>query len=128
MSMIQSMEDLIAAREQALEEQRLEAARFPAQVMVGMSTCGVAAGAAAVWDEIETYLADPARGGTHEETIRLTPIGCIGLCALEPIVQVQLAGQPLVTYGKVTREAVRRILMEHIGKGIIVAAYQIENA
>lgn len=128
MSMIQSMEDLIAAREQALEERRLEAARFPAQVTVGMSTCGVAAGAAAVWDEIETYLADPARGGAPGETIHLTPIGCIGLCALEPIVQVHLAGQPPVTYGKVTREAVRRILTEHIGKGIIVAAYQIENA
>ena len=54
-------------------------------------------------------------------------IGCLGLCALEPVVQVQTGEQPPVTYGKVTPEVARRILKEHIGKGLIVQEYVIEN-
>jgi (2Fe-2S) ferredoxin len=59
--------------------------------------------------------------------VQVKQIGCIGLCALEPIVQVvELDGQP-VTYGKVLPPVVKRIFNEHIEKHLIVQEHLVEN-
>lgn len=127
MQLIQSLDDLKAARAQAVENKRQNTIEHPIQILIGMSTCGIAAGAMAAWDIFEHFAADPDHNDPLKGSIHLAQIGCIGLCALEPIVQVQMRDQPPVTYGKVTPEAALRILDEHIGKGIVVIAYQIEN-
>jgi (2Fe-2S) ferredoxin len=64
-------------------------------------------------------------GGTQPTPGRQT--GCIGLCALEPIVQVQFGDQTPVTYGKVTPEVAYLILKNHIGKGLVVQEYVVDN-
>ncbi|NLO98543.1 MAG: NADH-quinone oxidoreductase subunit NuoF [Peptococcaceae bacterium] len=88
------------------------------RVVVGMATCGMAAGAKAVFDflkqEIET------RGLTG---ITLVPSGCIGTCSLEPIVDVYVPGQEKVTYIQVTPEKAQKIIEEHLINNRIVDEY-----
>jgi NADP-reducing hydrogenase subunit HndB len=116
------MEDLEKAKAEALERQRLSAQQYRYQIRVSMGSCGIAVGARDTFNAINHQIASENLTG-----IRVTQIGCIGLCALEPIVQVQTLDQPLVTYGKVTPEVARRILYQHIGRGLIVQEYMIEN-
>jgi NADP-reducing hydrogenase subunit HndB len=87
-----------------------------------MASCGIAAGAGDTYAAINRLIASLGLTG-----IRVSQIGCLGLCALEPIVQVQAQGQPLFTYGKVTPEVARRILRDHIGNGIVVQEYVVET-
>jgi len=121
MSLIQSMEDLVQAKADALERQRLEAQGYRFNIRIGMGSCGIAAGARDTLQAINYHIASQ-----NLSDIRVTPIGCIGLCALEPLVQVQAPGQPLVTYGKVTPDVARRILLQHIGNGLVVQEYVVE--
>lgn len=122
MTLIRSLEDLAKAKEEAQERQRLTAQDMRYQIRVGMASCGIAAGARDTWDALK-HLID----SEDHKDIRLSQIGCLGLCALEPIVQVQAPGQPLITYGKVSPEVARRIMQQHIGKGRIVHEYMVEN-
>lgn len=115
MSTIKSLEDLKRAREEALKKREIKATSGAAQVIVGMGTCGIAAGARdamkAILDAIEK---DAITGVIVSQT------GCIGLCEKEPIVQVQIGENPKVTYGKVTPDVARRILKEHVVEGKII--------
>jgi len=105
MSTIKSLEDLKRAREEALKKREIKASSGATQVVVGMGTCGIAAGARDAMKAIlETIEKDSING------VIVTQTGCIGLCDKEPIVQVQLGEQPKVTYGKVTPDVARKIL------------------
>lgn len=115
MSTIKSLDDLKRAREEALKKRELKATSGAAQVIVGMGTCGIAAGARDTMKAIlETIEQDSITG------VIVTQTGCIGLCEREPIVQVIIGEQPKVTYGKVTAEVARKILKEHVVAGKIV--------
>lgn len=122
MTLIQSMEDLEKARSEALERKRVREKEIRYHIQVGMSSCGIAAGAQETLDAINRLI-------IYENLtdVLVTPIGCIGLCALEPIVQVLHPGQPTVTYGRVTPEVARRIITQHIDNGIIVQENAVEN-
>ena len=122
MTLIQSMEDLARARAEALDRQRATEQEFPFHIRVSMGSCGIAVGARDTFEAIRRQIADQNLSG-----IRVTQTGCIGLCALEPIIQVQAPNQPMTTYGKVTPEVAQRILQQHIGSGIIVQEYVVEN-
>jgi len=120
MSTIKSLEDLKRAREEALKKKSAMATSGAAQIIVGMGTCGIAAGARdamkAILDTIEK---DSLNG------IIVSQTGCIGLCEKEPIVQVIIGEQPKVTYGKVSPEVAARIVREHIEKNTIVQDHVI---
>lgn len=122
MPTVKSLDDLKKIREEALKKQQLKETSGKTEVIVGMGTVGIAAGARetlkAILDEIET-------GNLSDIVVRQT--GNIGLDSLEPIVQVILPGQEKVTYGKVSPEMARRIMKEHIVGGIVVKEYQIEG-
>ena len=122
MTLIRSMEDLAQARTEALERQHAMAQKQRYHVRVSVASCGIAAGALDTLEALNHLIDSQHLGG-----VRVSKIGCLGLCALEPVVQVQAGEQPPVTYGKVTPEVARRILKEHIGKGLIVQEYVIEN-
>jgi NADP-reducing hydrogenase subunit HndB len=121
MSPVKSLEDLKRLREEALEKRRAKVSFGKAQVIVGMGTCGIAAGARdtmkAILSKIET---------DNLEDIAVTQTGCIGLCEREPIVQVVIGEEPRVTYGKVTPLVAERILKEHVLGGKVVKDYVIE--
>lgn len=120
MPTIKNLEDLKRIREEALEKRKLKTASGNVQVVVGMGTCGIAAGARETMKAIlETIEHDGLSG------ISVTQTGCIGLCEREPIVMVTIGEDPKVTYGKVTPEVARRILKEHVGDGKVVEAHKI---
>ena len=111
---------------QALRDQRKQQigvrddAESNIRVLIGMGTCGIAAGArpvlAAFSQELET------RKLTN---VTLAQTGCIGLCQYEPIVEVILPGQEKVTYIRVTPEKVSRIVSDHIVNGNVCTEYLI---
>lgn len=122
MPTIKSLDDLKKIREEALQKQQLKENTGKKEVIVGMGTVGIAAGARetlkAVLDMIEEKnLADI--------TVRQT--GNIGLDSFEPILQVVLPGEEKVTYGKVNPKMARQIMEKHVMGGEIVAEYRIEG-
>ena len=122
MANVKSLEDLKKIREEALKKQQLKETSGKTEVIVGMGTVGIAAGARetlkAILDLIE-----------HENLsdIVVRQTGNIGLDSFEPIVQVVKPGEEKVTYGKVNPDMARRIIKEHVLEGEIVKEYQIEG-
>ncbi|HML41114.1 MAG TPA: (2Fe-2S) ferredoxin domain-containing protein [Bellilinea sp.] len=115
MPTIKSLDDLKKIREEALEKRKVKTESGQTQIIVGMGTCGIAAGARETMKSIlETIQADNLDG------VIVTQTGCIGLCEKEPIVQVIVGDQPKVTYGKVNGDVAREIVHEHVEKGKIV--------
>ena len=86
------------------------------QIIIGMGTCGIAAGAKAVLEAAEAAV---KKLGVKDVVIWGT--GCIGMCQKEPLLDVALPGQPRVTYGPVTPADVERIVAEHVVGGNIVS-------
>lgn len=120
MSTIKSLEDLKNAREEALKKRALKASSGTVQVIVGMGTCGIAAGARDTMKSILDTIEKDSMNG-----IIVTQTGCIGLCEKEPIVQVVIGESPKVTYGKVTPEVAKKILSEHVGNGKVVTDFVV---
>jgi NADP-reducing hydrogenase subunit HndB len=109
MSPVKSLEDLKRIREQALEKRQVKTASGAVQVVVGMGTCGIAAGARDTMKKILAYIEEKGLSG-----IVVTQTGCIGMCDREPIVQVVVGNSAKVTYGKVTSDVAERIMTEHV--------------
>jgi NADP-reducing hydrogenase subunit HndB len=122
MATVKSLDDLKRIREEALKKQQLKETSGKTEVIVGMGTVGIAAGARetlkAIMDMIESE-------NLSDIIIRQT--GNIGLDSFEPIVQVVLPGEEKVTYGKVNPEMARQIIKEHIVGGKIIVEYQIKG-
>ena len=112
---IKTVEELnaIKAAAQAVVKQRRDTQK---QIIIGMGTCGIAAGAKAVWDAAEAAV---KKLGVTDAVILAT--GCIGMCQKEPLLDVALPGQPRVTYGPVSPADVERIVAEHVVGGQIVS-------
>lgn len=79
------------------------------RIVVGMATCGIAAGARPV---LNAFMAEVDKRNLANVTV--TQTGCIGMCRLEPIVEVYMPGEEKVTYVKMTEDKVARIVTEHI--------------
>jgi NADP-reducing hydrogenase subunit HndB len=120
MAPIKSLDDLKRVREEALEKRRVKTASGQAQVIVGMGTCGIAAGARDTMKAILEFIEESGLTG-----VIVTQTGCIGLCEKEPIVQIVIGDQPKTTYGKVNPESARRIMQEHVANGKIVTDHVI---
>lgn len=93
------------------------------RVVVGMATCGIAAGARPV---LNAFLEEV--GKRNLENVTVTQTGCIGVCRLEPIVEVYVPGEEKVTYVKLTCDMVPRIVSEHLVNRNVVAEYAIGAA
>ena len=92
------------------------------RVVVGMA-CGIAAGARPV---LNAFLEEVAKRELKNVTVSQT--GCIGVCRLEPIVEVYVPGQEKVTYVKMTPDKVASIVSEHLVNGRVVTEYTIGAA
>ncbi len=106
---MKSLKELDQIREKALEMTRVRQGQGLVKIVVGMGTCGIAAGArevmAALLDELKSR---------NLTSVTVSQTGCVGLCDREPLVDVIKAGQPRVTYGRVTPEVARRIVATHV--------------
>ena len=118
---MKSLAELTAIRDKAraqinIREENPDAVR----VLVGMATCGIAAGARPV---LTTFVDEIDKRKLNNVTI--TQTGCIGICQFEPVVEVIVPGQQKVTYVKMTPEKVARIVDNHIVNGNVVPEYTI---
>jgi len=121
MPTVKTLDDLKRIREEALEKRKAKTTTGQVQVIVGMGTCGIAAGARDAMKSVLDVIEKDNLSG-----VRVTQTGCIGLCEKEPIVQVIMGEQPKTTYGKVTPEVAARIMKEHVENGNIVQSNVIQ--
>jgi (2Fe-2S) ferredoxin len=91
-------------------------------IRVGMSTCGIAAGA----DEVYQILCDEA--AKRKISIPISKCGCLGMCFAEPLVEVAVEGLPTVIYGHVTKEIAMKIIEKHACGKMLVndAIFELE--
>jgi len=121
---MKSLADLQAIRAKTLENINMRKEdENAARVVVGMATCGIAAGARPVMLKFLEEIKD--RDLQH---VTVSQTGCIGMCRLEPMVDVILPGQEKVTYVKVKPDMVDRIVSEHLVGGTPVTEYTIGAA
>ena len=105
-----SLEELRKLRdEQKKGLSRRDVENKDTQIIVGMGTCGIAAGAKDALDAFVQELDD-----CELKNVRVTQTGCMGLCYVEPTVEVIVPGMPDVIYGKVDAEVARKIVRKHI--------------
>ncbi len=121
---MKSMAELEAIRQKTLENIAMrKEVHDAARVVVGMATCGIAAGARPV---MLAFMDEIAK--RHLDHVTVSQTGCAGMCRLEPMVDVYVPGQEKVTYVKLTPEMVPRIVTEHIVNGRAVEEYTIGAA
>lgn len=92
------------------------------RVVVGMATCGISAGARPVYNALIDEVAT-----RNLKNVKVTRSGCLGMCKLEPIVEIFVPGQEKVTYVQVNAEKAKQIVANHIVNGNICTEYLITN-
>ena len=121
---MKSLEELKAIREKMKKQMDLrEQNEDTVRVVVGMATCGIAAGAKPV---MTAFLEEVHKRNLSNVTVSQT--GCIGVCRLEPIVEIYAPGQEKVTYVKMTPEKAAVVAAEHLVNQRVVTEYTIGAA
>ncbi|GAB6138149.1 (2Fe-2S) ferredoxin domain-containing protein [Halanaerobaculum tunisiense] len=111
---MESLEELQELREEAQKNLQARKTEDKPKVIVGMGTCGIAAGAREVMKAIV------AEVNKRDLDVTVTQTGCIGMCEKEPLVDVRLPGKDRITYGPVETEDVERIVVNHLVNGNLV--------
>ncbi len=111
-----TLDELKKLREKMKSEMdRRDSADKSVTILVGMGTCGIAAGAR---ETLQAFVDGVEKMGLSN--ILIKPTGCMGSCSVEPTVEVVMAGMPDVLYGKVNAETARKILERHVvGKQLL---------
>ncbi len=118
---MKSLAELQAIRNRMIEQVNMRKDdNIDTRIVVGMATCGIAAGARPVMLE---FVEELKRRGLENVTVAQT--GCIGMCRLEPMVEVYVKDQEKVTYVHMSPEKVARVVTEHIVNGRPVEEYTI---
>jgi NADP-reducing hydrogenase subunit HndB len=120
---MKSLAELEAIREKAQKEISLRDQENKIRVVVGMATCGIAAGARPV---MNAFIEELNKRNIHNVNVSMT--GCVGVCRLEPIADVIDAHGEKTTYVKLDAEKARRIVAEHLVNGKPVMEYTIGEA
>jgi len=121
---MKSLAELAALRASSLEKLNMRSDRKEGtRVVVGMATCGIAAGARPV---LNAFMEEVAKRKLDDVIVSQT--GCIGVCRLEPVVEIYTPGQEKVTYVKMTAEMVAKIVSDHIVNGQVCTEYTIGEA
>ena len=120
---MKTLAELQAIRDKAREKMTVRDNNEEAtRVVVGMATCGIAAGARPV---LNAFVDEVAK--RHLNNVTVSQTGCIGICQYEPVVEITCPGQEKVTYVKMTPEKVARVVSEHLVGGHPVTEYTIGN-
>ena len=121
---MKSLEELAAIRDkmQNVVNLRSEASDCT-RIVVGMATCGIAAGARPVLKAFSDGI--PEKG---IKDVMVIQEGCIGLCQYEPVVEVITPGKEKVTYVNMTSEKAVEVIEQHIIGGNVVTKYTINSA
>ena len=118
---MKSLAELQAIKDKMKDKVILREGVNDIRIVVGMATCGIAAGARPV---LSTLVEEVNKEGISDK-VTVSQTGCIGLCQLEPIVEVFEAGKDKVTYVKMTSEKAKRVVEEHLKGGKVVNEYTV---
>ena len=118
---MKSLEELMAIKAKMQDKVALRTSSGDVRIVVGMATCGIAAGARPV---LNAFVEGVAEAGLGERVI-VTQTGCIGICQYEPVVEVYTPDAEKVTYVKMTAERAKEIVEKHIKGGKPVVEYTI---
>ena len=121
---MKSLAELLAIKERMQSKVVLREGTSDVRVVVGMATCGIAAGARPV---LNTLVEEVNNGGLYDK-VTVTQTGCVGLCQLEPIVEIYEAGKEKVTYIKMTPDKAKEIVEKHLKGGKVVTEYTVASA
>ncbi|TCO70735.1 (2Fe-2S) ferredoxin domain-containing protein [Marinisporobacter balticus] len=117
---MKSLEELAKIREEAIKKVDIRREREGTRIVVGMATCGIAAGARpvlmALLEEVKVR---------NLKDVLVNQTGCIGVCRLEPIVEVYKPGEEKVTYVNMTPEKAKEMVAQHIVNGKVIDPYTI---
>ena len=113
MPRIMTIEDFKKLREDARRDIRVRS-QTGTKIIIGMGTCGIAAGAR------ETMCAILEELNKRKIDAHVTTVGCIGMCAFEPLVDIEQAGGYRITYGNIHPEKVSRLIDEHLIQGRVI--------
>ncbi|MCG8538552.1 MAG: (2Fe-2S) ferredoxin domain-containing protein [Clostridia bacterium] len=117
---MKSLAELAKIREETLKKVDIRKERKGTRIVVGMATCGISAGARPI---LTALLEEVNKRNLGD--VEVTQTGCIGICQLEPIIEVYKEGEGKVTYVDMNAEKARRVIAEHIVNGKIVSEFTI---
>ncbi len=120
---MKTLAELQAIKEKMQNKVALRDATDAKRVVVGMATCGIAAGARPVLNAFVEQVNEAGLAGA----VTVTQTGCIGICQYEPVVEVFENGKDKVTYVKMTADKVARVIEEHLKGGKPVAEFMLED-
>ncbi|NLL56207.1 MAG: (2Fe-2S) ferredoxin domain-containing protein [Clostridiales bacterium] len=122
---MKTIADIKAIRDK-MQAQIINRDNFDAQaetrIVVGMATCGIAAGARPVFNEFVEQVQNRNLKG-----VKVVRTGCLGMCKVEPIVEILVPGEPKVTYVKVDQEKAKNIVAKHIVAGQVCTDYLVDE-
>ena len=120
---MKSLAELKAIKDRMKSKVILREGQGDIRVVVGMATCGIAAGARPVLNT----LVEEVNNADLYEKVTVSQTGCIGFCQLEPIVEVYEAGKEKITYVKMTPEKAKEVVEKHLKGGNVVTEYTVAS-
>lgn len=118
---MKSLEELKAIKAKMQDRVSMRTSTGETRIVVGMATCGIAAGARPVLNAFVEGINEAGLG----DTVMVTQTGCIGICQYEPVVEVYSKDEEKVTYVKMTPERAKEVIEKHIKGGKPVVEYTI---
>ena len=118
---MKSLEELKAIKAKMQNKVVLRTSSGDTRIVVGMATCGIAAGARPVLNAFVEGVAEAGLG----DSVMVTQTGCIGICQYEPVEELYTQGAEKVTYVKMTAERAKEVIEKHIKGGSVVTEYTI---
>ena len=116
---MKSVEELLAIKAKMQDKIAVRKGTGETRIVVGMATCGIAAGARPV---LNAFVEEVNNGGLASK-VTVSQTGCVGLCQYEPIVEVYEAGKENVTYVKMTPEKAKTVVEKHLRHGEVVTEF-----
>ena len=120
---MKSLAELSAIKEKMQSKVVIREGGSDTRVVVGMATCGIAAGARPVLNAFVEEVGAQGLAGS----VMVTQTGCIGICQYEPVVEVYEAGKEKITYVKMTPEKAKEVVEKHLKGGKVIDEYTISN-
>ena len=118
---MKSLEELMAIKAKMQDKVSVRTSSGDIRIVVGMATCGIAAGARPV---LNAFVEGVNKEGLGDK-VTVTQTGCIGICQYEPVVEIYEDGKEKVTYVKLDADKAKEIVEKHLKGGNVVAEYTI---
>ena len=117
---MKSLEELKKLRDESINNMEMRNTGKEVRVVIGMATCGIAAGARPV---LNSFVEEIAK--RNIKNVEVVQTGCIGMCTYEPIVEVFSPDKEKVTYVHVDAEKAKKIVAQHLVNGNVVREYTV---